>query len=138
LSALDEQLHRFGTRDLLVRRVLTGGRQAKRGNPPADLASDPKRLAAGGQDAEPSARTEQIVDEPCAGIHEVLAVVKHENNSADVQAGDKRLEHAAARLLAHAHRLRYRLRYECWICQGRQFDQPYGIAVVAEQAGRDV
>jgi hypothetical protein len=57
-----------------------------------DLAGHRQGLAAGGHDGQPRTSFEQAVDALCRGLHDVLAVVHHEQQRVAVEAVDDMLD----------------------------------------------
>ena len=71
---LHEELHRLRG----LRRVAARGRERQLGHEPRGLSGDAQRLATGGHHPQAGARAQQCIGQGGAGVHQVFAVVEHQ------------------------------------------------------------
>ena len=96
--------------------------QGERDDSPELFPCQSERGAAGGQDTQPRAVTQQVGNQWRRGQH-VFAVVQHQEQLALAQRADQGLAQWSRAAVRHAERRGQRRRHEGWIPYRRQFDE---------------
>ncbi len=109
--------------------------QRQRRHPQGDLAGDPQRLAAGGQDAQARAGPQQRVRELGTRLDQVLAVVQHQQRRPSLEMLDQQVGRIAVRALPQPQRRRHGPRDQPGVAGRGQLHQPDAIPERLQQLG---
>ena len=84
----------------------------------------------------PGAACQQLPREFGARVHNVLAIVEHEQEAPVARELEQCLEHRMPRVFLHAERGGHRLRHQPGIADRREFDQPHAVRIIVEHLCR--
>jgi hypothetical protein len=129
---LEPVTRRGGAIDEQLRRRLDG----ERANRVGGLAVDGETLLAGGEHRDVRAAAYELVDDPRGDVHDVLAVVEHEEQAPVREDAGQRLLRRRAQVLEQADRGGDLGGDEVGVADGRQVDEPRAVGVVRQHRCR--
>jgi hypothetical protein len=142
LRALHEELHALIAQEDAQprgapRRQVARLRYRERGNGPRHLPRDAEGLPAGGEHAGAGAVVQDALDQVCGRLHQVLAVVEHQQGAGRAETVRNAFRQAAPRLFADAQHRREMLRDQPAVSEGIEGDEPDAAGVLRRHLGGD-